>query len=144
MRRTLLALLLCAPLGCALPRWPAPGPLTSPYGLRTLGVRPDMHHGVDLGVPLGTDVHAMASGTVTLAGAKPGYGLAVEIDHGWGWSTLYGHLSAVDVQVGERLRAGTRLGASGNSGISTGPHLHFELRRFGRSRDPVPLLGSLP
>lgn len=103
-----------------------------------------MHHGVDLGVPVGTPVHAMAAGTVSLAGPRRGYGLAVMIDHGAGWITLYGHLERVDVSVGDNVRAGTPLGRSGNTGISTGPHLHFEVRRFGRSRDPVPLLGGFP
>lgn len=137
-------LLVAALTGCGLPRWPAQAPLTSPYGLRTLGSRLDMHHGVDLGVPTGTPVRAMAAGRVSLAGARSGYGLAVVIDHGGGWTTLYGHLDRVDVRVGDRVRAGTQVGLSGNTGLSTAPHLHFELRRFGRSRDPVPLLGGFP
>jgi murein DD-endopeptidase MepM/ murein hydrolase activator NlpD len=148
MRRTLMSVLALAATialnGCGLPRWPARAPLTSPYGLRTLGTRLDMHHGVDLGVPVGTDVRAMAGGTVTVAGAKSGYGLAVMVDHGMGWVTLYGHLDRVDVSVGDHVRAGEHLGLSGNTGLSTAPHLHFEVRRFGRSRDPVPLLGGFP
>ena len=145
MSRTLTLVLLTLTIaGCGLPRWPARAPLTSPYGLRTLGTRLDMHHGVDLGVPIGTNVHAMTAGTVTVAGAKAGYGLAVMIDHGGGWVTLYGHLDRVDVSVGDRVRAGQRIGLSGNTGLSTAPHLHFEVRRFGRSRDPVPLLGGFP
>ena len=145
VRRAILAtLLVILAGGCGLPRWPARAPLTSPYGLRTLGTRLDMHHGVDLGVPTGTAVHAMSGGTVSLAGAMSGYGLAVMIDHGAGWVTLYGHLDRVDVTVGDRVRAGQRVGLSGNTGISTAPHLHFEVRRFGRSRDPVPLLGGFP
>lgn len=138
------AVLLGSMTGCGLPRWPTHGPVTSPFGMRTLGMNPDLHSGVDLGVDIGTPVHAMAGGTVLLAGAKSGYGLAVVIDHGWGWTSLYGHLSAVDVHVGEDVRAGARVGSSGNSGISTGPHLHFEIRRFGHARDPVPLLGGFP
>ena len=137
----MLSLLLT---GCGLPRWPMRAPLTSPYGLRTLGTRLDMHHGVDLGVPIGTDVHAMTGGRVSLAGPMSGYGLAVMIEHGGGWVTLYGHLDRVDVAVGDRVRAGQRVGLSGNTGLSTAPHLHFEVRRFGRSRDPVPLLGGFP
>ena len=144
MRRLPLTILLIGQLACGMPRWPAQAPLTSPYGLRTLGSRLDMHHGVDLGVPAGTAVNAMAGGTVTLAGPRSGYGLAVMIDHGGGWITLYGHLERVDVAAGDRVRAGARVGLSGNSGLSTGPHLHFEVRRFGRSRDPVPLLGGFP
>ena len=140
----LLGVALLALAGCGLPRWPTRAPLTSPYGLRTLGSRLDMHHGVDLGVPIGTAVHAMSAGRVFVAGPKSGYGLAVMIDHGAGWVTLYGHLDRVDVGVGDRVRAGQRIGLSGNTGLSTAPHLHFELRRFGRSRDPVPLLGGFP
>ena len=143
-RLLLVAALVIGSAACGLPRWPMSGPMTSPYGLRTLGTRLDMHHGVDLGVPIGSAVHAMTAGTVTVAGAKSGYGLAVMIDHGGGWVTLYGHLDRVDVAVGDRVRAGQRVGLSGNTGLSTAPHLHFEIRRFGRSRDPVPLLGGFP
>ena len=139
-----LVLLVLSVSSCGLPRWPAQAPLTSPYGLRTLGSRLDMHHGVDLGVPTGTPVRAMSAGTVSLAGPRSGYGLAVMIDHGGGWVTLYGHLDRVDVTVGERIGAGHQVGLSGNTGVSTAPHLHFEVRRFGRSRDPVPLLGGFP
>lgn len=144
VRTGIAAMMLLALAGCGLPRWPAQAPLTSPYGLRTLGSRIDMHHGVDLGVANGTPVHAMTAGVVTVAGPKTGYGLAVMIDHGGGWVTLYGHLERVDVTVGDRVGAGRRVGLSGNTGVSTGPHLHFEVRRFGRSRDPVPLLGGFP
>ena len=145
MRRALTtAMLLLLMTGCGLPRWPMRAPLTSPYGLRTLGTRLDMHHGVDLGVPIGTAVHAMSGGKVTLAGPLSGYGNAIIIDHGAGWVTLYGHLDRVEVAVGDRVRAGQRVGLSGNTGLSTAPHLHFEVRRFGRSRDPVPLLGGFP
>ena len=144
-RRTLLvAVVVLFAGGCGLPRWPARAPLTSPYGLRTLGQRLDMHHGVDLGLPVGTTVTAMTGGRVSVAGPMSGYGLAVMIEHGAGWVTLYGHLDRVDVAVGARVRAGQTIGLSGNTGLSTAPHLHFEIRRFGRSRDPVPLLGGFP
>ncbi len=143
-RLAVVAALTLSMSACGLPRWPTRAPLTSPYGLRTLGSKIDMHHGVDLGVSIGTPVQAMAGGTVTVAGAKSGYGLAVMIDHGLGWVTLYGHLDRVDVSVGDRVRAGQHVGLSGNTGLSTAPHLHFEVRRFGRSRDPVPLLGGFP
>jgi len=143
-RIALAGVLMILLAACGLPRWPTRAPLTSPYGLRTLGTRLDMHHGVDLGVPIGTPVVAMTAGRVTLAGARSGYGLAVMIDHGGGWVTLYGHLSRVDVSVGDEVGAGQQVGLSGNTGLSTAPHLHFEVRRFGRSRDPVPLLGGFP
>ncbi|HEX6589127.1 MAG TPA: M23 family metallopeptidase [Longimicrobiales bacterium] len=143
-RGVLIAALALSLTSCGLPRWPTRAPLTSPYGLRTLGSKIDMHHGVDLGVAVGTPVHAMARGTVIVAGPKSGYGYAVMIDHGLGWVTLYGHLDRVDVSVGDHVRAGERVGLSGNTGLSTAPHLHFEVRRFGRSRDPVPLLGGFP
>lgn len=141
-RAALLLVLACA--GCGLPRWPAHGPLTSPFGLRTLRGSVGIHEGVDVGVPTGTEVHAMSRGSVTLAGPKTGYGLAVVVDHGWGWSTLYAHLSSVRVEVGDHVSAGQVLGLSGNTGDSTGPHLHFEIHHFGRPLDPVPLLGGFP
>lgn len=140
----LLAGLLLLATSCSLPRWPTDGPVTSPFGLRTLGSRLDLHSGVDLGVRTGTPVHAMADGTVLLAGARSGYGLAVVLDHGRGWTSMYGHLSRVRVRQGEPVRAGDLLGDSGNTGVSTGPHLHFEVRRYGRAVDPVPLLGGFP
>ncbi len=141
-RLTLLAVFTIA--GCALPRWPVDGPMTSPWGLRLRGLSPDFHHGVDIGVPNGTPVRAMKAGRVAHAGTMSGYGLVVMIDHGTNLRTVYGHLSRIDVRVGDRVDHQQVIGLSGATGNATGPNLHFEVIRWGRSADPVPLLGGRP
>ena len=138
-----LALALALP-GCTLPRWPVEAPLSSPWGLRLMGWRPDFHEGVDMPVPVGTPVRTMAPGTVVRAGTAGGYGVLVEIDHGRGTVTRYAHLSELKVRAGERVEARQVIALSGRSGNVTGPHLHFEIRRWGRPEDPVPLLGGMP
>lgn len=130
--------------GCALPRWPVDAPLTSAFGLRFLGIRPDIHRGVDLAAPEGTPVRAMTHGVVRYAGIQTGYGNVVWLDHGSGVLTVYAHLSRVDVRTGARVRAGEVIALSGSSGDATAPHLHFEVWRWGRQVDPVPLLGGRP
>jgi len=120
-------------------RAPIPGaPPTSLFGYRTdpfLG-RPAMHSGVDFRSPSGTPVRATASGRVVAAGWQGGYGKMVEIDHGNGLTTRYGHLSAIHVADGEAVEAGEVVGAVGSTGRSTGPHLHYETRRGGDAMDP--------
>jgi murein DD-endopeptidase MepM/ murein hydrolase activator NlpD len=118
--------------------------MTSPFGLRFVGVRPEIHRGVDLGVPTGTEVLAMSDGRVRFAGTMSGFGNVVWLDHGGAVLTVYAHLSRIDVQAGTRVRAGAAIGLSGASGDTTGPHLHFEVWRWGRQVDPVPLLGGRP
>lgn len=86
----------------------------------------------------------MAPGRVRFAGSRGDYGLVVEVDHGGEVWTRYAHLSEVRVRAGEVVRGGGVLGLSGASGNATAPHLHFELWRWGRQRDPVPLLGGFP
>lgn len=130
--------------GCALAYWPVDGPVTSPYGIRFRGLRPAIHEGVDIAVPVGTPVVAMRGGVVEHAGPLDDYGLAVIVDHGGLTRSLYGHLSSVDVDTGERVESRQQIGLSGRSGNATGAHLHFEIRRRGRSEDPVPLLGGRP
>jgi len=130
--------------GCHLPRWPVDARATSGFGLRFLGHRPDIHRGVDLDVPSGTPVEAMAGARVRFAGIMRGFGNVVWLDHGGGTLTVYAHLSAIHVRAGERIRGGTVLGLSGASGDVTAPHLHFEVWRWGREVDPVPLLGGPP
>ena len=129
---------------CSIPRWPVDGVMTSPYGLRLRGWSPDMHEGVDVAAPQGTPVNAMKSGRVEHAGAWGGYGLSVLIAHGSNVRTLYAHLSRIDVREGERVDGGQQIGAVGQTGSATGPHLHFEVWRWGRAEDPVPLLGGFP
>jgi murein DD-endopeptidase MepM/ murein hydrolase activator NlpD len=140
---TLLALLTAAG-ACAVPRWPLEGPVTSEYGIRFQGVLPEVHRGVDIAVPIGTEVRPMAPGTIRFAGVQSGYGNVIWVDHGGEVLTVYGHLSVMNVQVGDVVRGSDVLGLSGNSGDVTSPHLHFEVWRWGRERDPVPLLGGYP
>lgn len=139
------ALLVLVLGGCGVPRWPAEGAMTSPYGLRVRsGDRLQVHRGVDIAMPEGTPVNAMAAGRVHIAGWRGSYGLLVVIDHGGSTRTVYAHLSEVRVAEGERVRAGQLIGLSGMTGNATGPHLHFEVIRWGRPEDPVPLLGRAP
>ncbi|ADU50277.1 Peptidase M23 [Thermaerobacter marianensis DSM 12885] len=86
------------------------------------------HHGVDLAVPAGTAVRSVWQGTVRQAGWRGAYGLAVEVAHPGGWSTLYGHLASVAVEPGQRVARGQLLGRVGATGRATGPHLHLEVR----------------
>ena len=141
---TLLLLLFLSAGGCAIPRWPVEGPLVSPFGLRLQGNRPDLHRGVDISVPDGTEVRSMAPGTVRFAGTMSGYGNVVWLDHRGGIMTVYGHLSSVHVKKGEEVAGRQIIALSGHSGNASGPHLHFEVWRHGREVDPVPLLGSFP
>ncbi|MDE6627723.1 MAG: peptidoglycan DD-metalloendopeptidase family protein [Lachnospiraceae bacterium] len=99
-----------------------------------------LHAGTDVGVPVGTTVRASRGGQVVTAGWVGGYGNCVIIDHGDGVSTRYGHLSEVSVSVGQYVDQGQQVALSGNTGRSTGPHLHFEIRIGGEAVDPMPYL----
>ena len=116
--------------------------MTSPFGLRWRG-GPEIHRGIDLDVPTGTPVRAMDDGRVRFAGAMRGFGRVVWIDHGRTTLTISAHLSRIDVRAGQRVEAGQPIGLSGATGDVTGPHLHFEVWRWGRPVDPVPLLGGV-
>src|SRR5690606_29890169 len=94
------------------------------------------HEGIDLAAPVGRSVHAYTSGTVTFAGRTAGLGLAVYIDHGNGLETRYGHLSKIYVKKGQKVSTGDKIGAVGSTGLSTGPHLHFEVRKNGKPQNP--------
>ncbi|MBT8489109.1 MAG: M23 family metallopeptidase [Gemmatimonadetes bacterium] len=142
--RPALCLAVLTLSACALPRWPVDARLTSGFGLRFNGMRPDLHRGVDLDVPIGTPVTAMAGGTVRFAGVQRGFGNVVWIDHIAGFATAYAHLSHIAVGQGDRVSAGQPVGLSGASGNVTGPHLHFEVWRWGRPVDPIPVLGGKP
>ena len=98
------------------------------------------HSGIDMAAAAGTPVHAAAAGRVRLAWNPAGYGLYAVVDHGVGISTLYGHLEAATALSGDVVAAGAEIGLVGSSGLSTGPHLHFEVRRDGRPVDPIPWL----
>ncbi len=113
--------------------------ITSRYGPRLdpfLG-KPAMHTGIDFRAPSGYPARATADGTVVSAGYNGGYGNMVEIDHGNGITTRYGHLSKIDVQVGQVVSKGTVVGHTGSTGRSTGPHLHYEIRVDGSAIDPM-------
>jgi LysM repeat protein len=110
--------------------WPISGLLTQGYHAA--------HRAIDVGAPIGTPVYAADSGYVTMAGRTGGgYGTAIVINHGNGFQTLYAHLSAVLVRVGDSVSRGDRIGSCGNTGRSTGPHLHFEIRLNGVQRNPL-------
>ncbi len=95
------------------------------------------HNGVDYAAPVGTPVRTVAHGTVKFAGRQNGYGNVVELEHPGGRSTLYAHLSRIDVRVGQRVEQGQTIGAVGATGWATGPHLHFEFKVNGQVRDPL-------
>jgi len=104
------------------------------------------HEGIDLAAPYGTPVVAPAAGTVERITTQNGYGLVLEIDHGNGVETKYAHLSRVLVHVGQRVTRGEPIAAIGNSGLSTGPHLHYEVHVNGKVVDPLTyvLPGAIP
>lgn len=122
---------------------PAPGrSVTSPFGVRTdplLGTAA-LHSGMDFRAPTGMPAKVTAPGVVVKAGWNGGYGRMVEVDHGNGFATRYGHLSKINVTVGKRLNAGDVIGKTGSSGRSTGPHLHYEIRHNGEAIDPLRFL----
>ena len=99
-----------------------------------------MHTGLDFRSSSGDPVRATASGKVESAGWSGGYGKMVEIDHGNGLSTRYGHLSEIDVKVGQPIKIGQTIGRVGSTGRSTGPHLHYETRIEGDAVDPQKFL----
>lgn len=136
--------LLSGASGCAIPRWPVDGPLSSPFGIRWRGVLPDIHRGVDIRVATGTPVRAMAPGRVRFAGTMRGFGQVVWLDHGEAVMSVYAHLSEIRVEPGEILDGRAVVGLSGSSGNAEAPLLHFEVWRWGREQDPVPLLGGPP
>lgn len=115
------------------------GRLTSKFGYRKSPKKgaSTYHQGIDLGTPVGTSVKASRGGTVSKAGWVSGYGYAVYIDHPDGVQTRYGHLSKVKVKVGQKVSQGQQIALSGNSGVSTGPHLHFEVVVGGKRVDPL-------
>jgi murein DD-endopeptidase MepM/ murein hydrolase activator NlpD len=116
--------------------------MSSPFGVRLdpfLG-RPAIHTGIDLRGETGEPVHATAAGRVSIAGREGGYGNMIEINHGNGLATRYGHLSEIDVKVGQTVHIGDIIGRIGSTGRSTGPHLHYETRINGEAVDPQKFL----
>lgn len=112
--------------------------VTSSFGARSdpfLG-EAAFHAGMDFRAPIGSPIRAAGAGVVTKAGWNGGYGRLVEVDHGNGYATRYGHMSKILVNEGDRVKIGDILGEVGSSGRSTGPHLHYEVRKDGAAVDP--------
>ncbi|MEA5462405.1 murein hydrolase activator EnvC family protein [Leptothoe sp. PORK10 BA2] len=122
--------------------FPTAGQITSRFGSRfhpVLGYN-RFHAGVDFGAPYGTGIVAADSGTIIFSGWYGGYGNSVIIDHGGGLTTLYAHASRLNVSEGQSVSKGQAIAAVGSTGLSTGPHLHFEVRRDGNPVDPLRFL----
>lgn len=122
--------------------WPLQGRITSYFGRRNLGMgTSSFHRGIDIAAPMGSTITAARSGTVSFAGwSNQGYGYLVKIRHSGGDETWYGHFSRITVRVGEYVDQGEPIGLVGSTGISTGPHLHFELYEAGQAIDPLGML----
>jgi murein DD-endopeptidase MepM/ murein hydrolase activator NlpD len=118
--------------------WPARGWVTSDFGARLdpNTAKRVKHNRMDITNPHGAPVIAPADGVVVFAGVEGAYGKVVVLDHGFGLKTRYGHLSEFHVERGERISRGQEIGAIGNTGRSTGPHLHYEVRVNGISQNP--------
>ncbi len=124
-------------------KWPARGWITSVFGSkRGWGGRRRYHEGIDIASPRGTPIVAPGDGIVTYNGYRNGYGKTLQIDHGYGISTLFGHCSMLYVEEGDRVRRGSLIAAIGNTGRSTGPHLHYEVHIDGVPVDPMLYLAS--
>lgn len=122
--------------------WPVRGWVTSHFGIRTSpfsGIQ-KFHEGMDIAAQTGTPVMAPADGVVVKAGFGTGYGNMVEISHGYGMKTIYGHNSRLNVKAGQRVRRGDVVAYVGDTGSSTGPHLHYEVKVNGLSVNPVKYL----
>ncbi len=122
--------------------WPVYGVISSPYGWRIHPIKKvkSFHTGIDIAAPEGAPVFAADSGVVRFAGKNGGYGYFILIDHGGTYSTAYGHLSKIDVYVGQKVSRGQLIGRVGSTGFSTGPHLHFEVRIRGKHTNPLAYL----
>jgi murein DD-endopeptidase MepM/ murein hydrolase activator NlpD len=122
--------------------WPASGWISSWYGWRSdpfSGTRV-FHNGIDIGVDMGTPVRAAMNGVVAETGYNSSYGNYILLYHHAGWESLYGHLQSISVSSGQRVSAGQRIAYSGNTGYSTGPHLHFSVFKNGRTVNPYNVL----
>lgn len=132
--------------GIWLEKYPLPRSavrVSSTYGARVMDGRIEHHQGLDLAAPIGTPVYATGAGLVTRAGWGNGYGQYVEINHGNGYLTRYGHASRLHVQVGDRVTAGQQIANVGCTGRCTGPHLHYEVVKDGERRNPASYLALL-
>ncbi len=124
----------------ALPsRWPVRGQINSSYGSRVSpwSANSEFHSGLDIGAPVGTPVRAPAPGTVVFAGVHAEYGQTLIIDHGNETKSIYGHLSRLNVAVNRKVERGEAIALTGNTGRSSGPHLHYEIQVKGQSVNPT-------
>lgn len=126
--------------GTGILAWPLRGVLYAPFGKRGS----EIHDGIDIAAPKGMTVRSAAAGRVRYAGAQRAYGNIVIIDHGDNLVTLYAHNDTLLVNGGEMVNAGQPVATVGESGQTTGPHLHFEVRRSGIPINPIEVLGKLP
>ncbi|HME90255.1 MAG TPA: M23 family metallopeptidase [Myxococcaceae bacterium] len=120
--------------------WPLRGVLYARFGKKA----GEVHDGIDLAAPLGTPIKAAHPGTVLYAGEQKGYGLIAIVDHANGLTTLYAHNRDLRVKTGQLVRDGQVIATVGESGRTTGPHLHFEVRKDGIPVDPLDYLGPIP
>jgi murein DD-endopeptidase MepM/ murein hydrolase activator NlpD len=125
-------------LGIVPRLWPVLGEITGRFGERLdpFSGEGAFHAGLDIASRYGDAIHVTADGVIEEAGQRAGYGRVVVVDHGFGVTTLYGHLSAFNVQAGMRVKAGDVIGYEGDSGRSTGPHLHYEVRIYNTPVNP--------
>ncbi|NTU97574.1 MAG: M23 family metallopeptidase [Chlorobiaceae bacterium] len=125
---------------------PLNGPISSEFGMRVHPIRRTtlFHAGVDISVSSGTKVLATGDGVVSFAGWEGGYGQKVTITHGYGFRTTYAHLSKAIVRAGQRIHRGDIIALSGNTGMSTGPHLHYEVMKNGVHVNPVAYFDGSP
>jgi murein DD-endopeptidase MepM/ murein hydrolase activator NlpD len=123
---------------------PAIKPMVGFYSKKDFGIRLHpllgiyrKHEGIDIINDVGTPIYASADGRVDFTGRQGGYGLAIEVDHGYSLKTLYGHLSKILVREGQQVKRGELIARSGNTGLSKGPHLHYEVRVNGVAQNPT-------
>lgn len=123
---------------------PAIKPSPGAFALHGFGMRRHpilgitrMHEGIDIIADIGSPVKSPGSGRIEFLGKRGGLGLCIEIDHGFGYRTIYGHLSSVNVKIGQKIKRGQLIAKTGNSGLSTGPHLHYEVHHNGIKLDPM-------
>jgi murein DD-endopeptidase MepM/ murein hydrolase activator NlpD len=119
-------------------RWPLRGPINSDFGTRLSpwATNAEFHSGLDIGAAIGTPVHAPAPGIVVFAGRLPEYGMALILEHGNDTKSLYGHLSKLHVVLDQKVERGQLIASTGNTGRSSGPHLHYEIQVNGQPVDP--------
>ncbi len=136
--QTLVEAMINVPMG-----YPHGGVITSGFGDRNnpfTGSGAENHGGIDFRGQVGEPIHTTANGTVIFAGIQGGYGNLVQVQHQYGYTTYYAHMSAIDVKVGQKIKAGDVVGKLGSTGRSTGPHLHYEVRLNSERQNPIQFL----